>query len=308
MTKSAITGPLIIYGDRNPPGTAATTSVNADKAPSLVWGGIGLIDSRVGYNVTRFGAIGFSGDDYIPVVDQVPSTLAANNVATSQVVTSGSAFVLTAGTGTTLVTTLPVIWASGNTIPVNAIALDGVPTLVSFGLASVSTGATTVALYDPTKAISRNLVLTSASGADTGTVTYLGADLYGYPITQTVTINAGSTVATTKAFKFVYSATLSAGGAMAAGATIGTGDVYGLPIRADSFGYLTVFWNNAMVTAATGFVAAVTSAATATTGDVRGTYALQGQASNNTLRLTMFQSPSAGNLGTTAGLFGVAQF
>ena len=308
MTKSAITGPIIIYGDRNPPGTGATGSVNADKAPSLVWGGIGLIDPRVGYNVTRFGAIGFSGTDDIVVVDQVPFGLLTNNVATSQTVTSGGTFVLTAGTGVTVVTSQPIVWASGNTIPVNALVLDGLPALVPFGLASVATGNTTISIYDPTKAIARNLVLTSNSGGDSGTVTFLGADLYGYPMTQTVTISAGSTVATTKAFKFVYSATLSVGGALAAGALIGTGDVYGFPVLASSYGYLTVFWNNTYAAASTGFVAPVLTAATAITGDVRGTYALQGAASNSTLRLTISVSPSVANLGTISGLFGVTQF
>ena len=54
--------------------------------------------------------------------------------------------------------------------------------------------------------------------------------------------------------------------------------------------------------------AVTTNPATATTGDVRGTYALQGSASNGTRRLVMLNHPTVGNIGTAAGLAGVPQF
>lgn len=310
MAKTAITGPLIVYGDRNPPGTGATGSVNPDKAPSLIWGGVGLLDPRVGYNVTRGGSLGWGGIGDMVVVDQVPSTIATNNIAATQTVTSGSAFTLVSATGAgiTVLSAAQTVWSSGNTIPANALAIDGAPGIVAFGLASVSDGYTTVSLYDPTKAIARNVRLTSASGGDTGTVTVAGYDLYGYAMSEAIAVNAGTVRSGAKAFKFITSATLSVGGAMAAGALIGTGDVFGFPIRVDTQGYVAITWNAAYITASTGFVAAVTTdPATTTTGDVRGTYAVQ-TASDNAKRLQIFMSVSPANLGTSnPGLFGVAQ-
>ena len=44
--KTAFSGPMIIYGDRNAQGVGATGSNNPNKAPSLVWGGMGLFDPR----------------------------------------------------------------------------------------------------------------------------------------------------------------------------------------------------------------------------------------------------------------------
>ena len=87
----------------------------------------------------------------------------------------------------------------------------------------------------------------------------------------------------------------------------GTGDVIGLPLRSDYCGDLRIVYNNAAITASTGYTAAdTTSPATTTTGDVRGTYALQ-TASNNSRRLQIFLSPPAANCATITGLLGVAQ-
>ena len=63
-------------------------------------------------------------------------------------------------------------------------------------------------------------------------------------------------------------------------------------------------WNNATIAASTGYLAAVLTTPTATTGDVRGTYALQSAASNGTLRVMATQTPIAGNLNNAVGLFG----
>ncbi len=300
MTKSAMPGPLIIYGDRNPPGTGATGSNNADKAPSLIWGGAGLFDYRVGYNQTRFGAIGFTGG-YIPVIDQVPAALAANNIAASQTVTNTTMTLAGASTGITVLSAALTVWASGNAVPSGALVIDGNPALTSYGLPSLSTGSTTVSTYDTSTMISRALRVVSGNGGDSGTVTIAGYDVYGYPMSETITISAGGTATGEKAFKFVTSATVS--GTITNG-TIGTTDVYGFPLRVDTVGYARVWFNNALITSATGFVAAdTTDPATATTGDVRGTY-LTASASDDAKRLQIFLAIDASNIGS---LFGVTQ-
>lgn len=321
MTKSAFTGPVIAYGDRNPPGTGGTGTVNADKAPSIFWGGTAFLDPRVGYNVTRFGCIGFDSDSDCPVIDQVPSAISATNIAASQAVAGAAAFALvtTSGAGITVLATAAVVWASGNTIPVNALVIDTAPGLVAYGIPQISSGYTAVSIYDPTKAIARNVRVTSGGGGDSGTVTLVGADLYGYTQTEAITVVAGSVASGKKAFKFLVSATLSGGGTLSAGSSLGTGDVFGFPLRADSFGYVTVVWiasgggvawgtaqTTPFGTASAFTYADATTPATTTTGDVRGTiYVGTQQASDGSKRLQVFITPSVANQGTNAGLFGV---
>lgn len=319
MAKSALTGPIISYGDRNPLGTGATGSVNADKAPSIFWGGIATLDQRVGYNVTRVGCIGLDGDTSMPVIDQVPSALATNNIALTQAVAGGAAFVLTAGTGVTALGSALVVWGSGNTVPSGAFVLDGAPGLVAYGLAQLSSGYTAVSLYDPTKALSRNVRVTSGGGGDSGTVTISGYDLYGYPQTEAITVSAAGVASGKKGFKFIVSATLSGGGTLSAGSLIGTGDVFSFPLRVDSFGYVEIVWiasgggvswgttqTTPFGTASAFTYADATTPATTTTGDVRGTiYVGTAQPSDGSKRLQVFVTPSTANQGTNTGLFGV---
>jgi hypothetical protein len=80
-------------------------------------------------------------------------------------------------------------------------------------------------------------------------------------------------------------------------------------LRVDRFQYLKIFWpDTTLISASTGWLTAVTTdPATAITGDVRGTYALQ-VASNNAQRLIISARITTSNIGTTAGLVGVTQF
>lgn len=307
MATSAFTGPLVVFGDRNPLGTGATGTTNPDKGPSLFWGGAGLFDPRGGYNRYRSGALGFSATSRIPVIDFVPSTISAVNIAASQSPGAGAITIVSVtGAGITVLAATTVVWPSGNTIPVAALAIDGAPGLVAFGNTSQSnSGYTAISIYDPTKTSARNVRITSG-GNDSGiTFTVAGYDVYGYAMTETITGANAGVAAGAKTFKFITGVTHT--GTVAGTVTIGTGDVYGFPIRADTLGYIDVVWNAALITATTGFTAAVTtSPATATTGDVRGTYAVQ-SASDGTKRLQVFITPSVANLGSITGLFGVTQ-
>ena len=305
MGVSAEQGPKVIYGQRPPIGSGGSN--NPDCGPSMVWGGWCLLDGRVGYNVTRQGAVGWYGEDAV-CVDQVPSALTTTGIAAAQVPVSGTPLTLLAATagGITVLTAPVVVWASGNTIPVGALAIDSLPGLVQLGnLAQLSTGVTRLNAYDPTKAVSRAVTITSVGNDSAATVTVSGADLYGYPQTQTLAMGNAAAVTTTKTFKFIYSITPT-GTLSGSNVSVGQADVYGFPMLAKSWGaYVSIFWNNAAITANTGFVAPdTTSPATASTGDVRGTYALQSSPSDGTKRLQFVITPAVVNTTTNIGLFG----
>lgn len=307
MAGSAFKGPLVVYGTRPPLGSGG--SENPALAPSLFWGGANLYDPRAGYNVTKSGAIGTSGGE-AAVINQVPSAISAVNIAASQ--TPGAAaltLVSATGAGVTVLAAATTVWASGNVIPAGALAIDAAPGLVSFGQATEVSTYSYVSMYDPTKSIARNVRITSA-GNDSG-ITFLvsGADLYGYPQTETITGANATVAAGKKAFKFIFSITPSA--AVASTASVGTGDVFGLPLLSSFWGDATVIWNNTPATTpGTGYVAAdTTSPATSTTGDVRGTVSVAlitgGSASDGTKRLMVYVSPSVNNLALgNVGLFG----
>jgi len=172
-------------------------------------------------------------------------------------------------------------------------------------------GAQTVCLWNPQAIVSRAVSVTGVSGGAGGAFLVSGYDIYGFPMTQTITAAAGAaTTNGTKAFKYIASVVPQFTDAH--NYSVGTTDIYGFPIRSDIFADVSMVYPGSgatnYITSVTGYTAAVTSTASATTGDVRGTYALQ-SASNGSNRLNVFQSPLVYNMAPTngTGLFGVTQ-
>jgi len=128
-------------------------------------------------------------------------------------------------------------------------------------------------------------IVSTNAGDTTQTATFTGKDYYGVAMTETVTFNGTTPVFGKKAFKTISAVAISA--AMTGNASAGDSDVLGLPIRTDSRGYLQTFWDTAFVTTGTYAAAVTTSPATATTGDVRGTF-LPPSASNGTRQLIAY--------------------
>jgi hypothetical protein len=149
--------------------------------------------------------------------------------------------------------------------------------------------------------VPRCLSIVSTGADTTQTATITGTDAYGIPMTETITFNSTTTVNGQKAFKTVTRVAISA--ALAGNASVGSTDIFGIPYRTNSRNYLLTAWNGAFVTTGT-FAAADTTAATATTDDVRGTY-LVPDAANGTKRLTLWISIADDD--TQTGLYGVAQ-
>lgn len=205
------------------------------------------------------------------VYDVVPLTLNAANVAASQSPGSG-AITLTAGTGTTAVT-------------------------APNGLAAVQLDIPRILRY-------------TSGGVDTGiTFTASGFDIYGQAMSETVTGASGAVAAGKKAFYQVTGVVAS--GAVASTFSLGTGDVFGLPYFAANAVYIQgVQWNSTLAKDTGTFVAGVTTTATKTTGDVRGTYIASTGASDGVKRLVITQAISSAQIGasaTRASILGVTQ-
>lgn len=135
---------------------------------------------------------------------------------------------------------------------------------VSSGVAAVIGGALAsggVATFD----VPRNVV---GAWTNTAILTVTGTDQYGNVVVESSA--SGTTMAGKKAFKTVTGATFNAN---VTGATIGTGDVLGLPVfLAGAARVLGEMQDGAKATAGTVVAGVATVPATATTGDVRGTY------------------------------------
>lgn len=153
--------------------------------------------------------------------------------------------------------------------------------------------------------VPRCVTITSASGTDvTQTATFTGTDTYGIATVETVSLSGLSTVSGLKAFKTVSKVAMSA--ATTGNVTAGSGDKFGVPYRINKLGSLQAFWDATWNSGSgTTTVAVTTSPATATTGDVRGTY-LPATASDGTRTLALWVY--ADNFDTNNGLYGVDQY
>lgn len=150
----------------------------------------------------------------------------------------------------------------------------------------------------------------TSGGNDTGiTFNVVGFDQYGVAMSENITGASGAVATGKKAWFSISSITPSA--AVASTCSAGTGDIFGLPFFAANATYvLDVQWNSTLAKDTGTFVAGVTTTATKTTGDVRGTYAPSAGASDGTKRLVITQvisSAQVGSSATRAAVLGVTQ-
>jgi hypothetical protein len=204
------------------------------------------------------------------VFDVVPLAVVASNIAASQTPTSTSV-TLTAGTGVKSI---------------------------------VRTDGTTVLQLDCARAISVTLV----TGGTARAYTISGYDYYGQAMSEVITSVAAATTNGKKAFYQIASIT-GAGGSVTA-ITIGTTKLIGLPVKVSEACYLmSVGWSTTLARDAGTFAAAVQTAATTTTGDVRGTYS-PASSPDGISRLVIgiaLPAIAVGPNATRAGAFGVTQ-
>lgn len=177
-------------------------------------------------------------------------------------------------------------------------------------------------LWNPVAMVGRAVSVTAGASATYATATVNGYDVYGYPMSENITISAGNAVSGKKAFKYIKSVVLSGGTADTTHAySVGTTSVIGLPIRADTGAECVVNAAASQVALAanTGFIAngflpADRTTPSATTGDVRGTIDLANASgvnlapSTGTNKYVIRQIPQAANVQSSAGLFGLTQY
>lgn len=113
-------------------------------------------------------------------------------------------------------------------------------------------------------------IVSSGAGDTTQTATVTGTDVNGDAVVETIAFNGVTPVLGKKAFKTITRIAISA--ALAGNGSAGSTDILGLPVFVPDAGcVLKEIQDGAAATAGT-LVAGATAVATATTGDVRGTY------------------------------------
>jgi len=214
-------------------------------------------------------------------------------------------------TGTTIVNQL-----TGPAGGAGTYTVQGDDTASSTTMTAQATGTTALAqpfgqsnsisLWNPQAMVARAVSVTGSSSATGGNITISGYDIYGVPMSEVIAAPASATTVNgKKAFKYISSVVPAFTDAH--NYSIGTTDIYGFPLRSDNFGDVAINYNATGITANTGYTAAVTtSPATTSTGDVRGTYALQ-SAADASKRLVVRQFITPANIGSITGLFGVTQ-
>ena len=320
------------------PSTQAANNIAASQTPPVGAGSLTLVSSTaagitVGCSVvnrntgnTVTGALGID----LPTASSATSTISGNVFTAVGAVTATTAFTIgsvLSGTGVTANTT--IIGFGTGTGGAGTYYVD-IPQTVSSttitgragvnGVPVIPQGTTTtVGLYNPLCMLGRNVRITTAA-TDNTVYTVNGYDVYGFPMSESITANGATTVSGKKAFKYITSVTAPAAGTRGATITVGTGDVFGFPLFSAGFQAIattagtannqdvSIFWGTppAAITATTGYLAGDMTTASATTGDVRGTYAVQ-DASNGTKRLIVYQSPTPALISSLMGTFGVSQ-
>jgi hypothetical protein len=187
----------------------------------------------------------------------------------------------------------------------SATAVCAAQAVLAAGNATINGASATggVATFDYARTVN---VDSTGAGDTTQSVTVTGTDYWGQAQTETIAMNGTTAVAGDKGFLTITQVAVSA--ALAGNLTVGNEDVFGLPYRVTNAGYLLrTGWNNAVADNAGTFVAADTATATATTGDVRGTFA-PSSAADGAKRLVIgiaLTAAQAGPNATQTGAVGV---
>jgi len=306
--------------------TVPQTLQVANVAAAATYAAAGAVTLAAGTSsksVTRTDGTSVIQLDVPRAVSSTTGTFTAPTFVTANIATAASG--AGGSTGSFVVSTTPLVGlAVGMTITVTGTNSGTSGLAAGTYLVSATNGTTTFTLTTTAGAA----ITTTASGTNTGltfagtltavNVTVSGYDYYGQAMTSTFATSASSATSTNslKAFYQVSSISVAAanGGNSTNGGQLsfGTSDTLGIPVRVFDAGYVVrVGWNNTLAANAGTFTAAdLTNPATATTGDVRGTFLPAGTATNGSRRLVMaiaVPGIAVGPNATRQGALGVTQ-
>ena len=128
-------------------------------------------------------------------------------------------------------------------------------------------------IFNPLEAICRNVSVTATTtSAAGGAFLVSGWDIYNQPMSESITVAASTTTSKygQKAFKYIASVVPQFSDSTGS-YSVGVGDTFGFPMRMDRYEYINYSWNGIVSINQTGFIGAIKTTATTTTGDVRGT-------------------------------------
>ncbi len=257
-----------------------------------------------------------------------------NSAATRSLVTQ-----VTAVPTSTTINIFPVAATALASVPIgqaNLFNSSELPIGTPFGPATASANAHSFGgafasglarVMNPRETLSRTITMngTTAGGAFPLICSAVvnGWDVWGNPMSEIISASTATTVSGKKAFKYIGSIVL--GTTSATAAAFGLGDTFGLPLRSDQWEHVQASWAGTASVNSNGFTNAVFSAATGTSGDVRGTIqvstaamtgtlttAVTASATNGTSRLTVIQHVGVWNTIfatplNPAPMFGTAQ-
>lgn len=208
----------------------------------------------------------------------------------------------------------PLLAAGTSGSPVTITAVLSTPAIATSNAITSCRDAfgqlSSVQMWNPNLLTARAVSVTGSAGSTGGNVLVSGYDIYGYPMSEIIAAPASATTVNgKKAFKYIASVVPQF--TDATNYSVGTTNIIGFPLRTDTFADVVINYSASLspvqITAVTGYTAAVTSPATTTTGDVRGTYTLQTAAATGANRIFVRQSIHLYNLPLITGLFGVTQ-
>lgn len=310
MAKSTVSGPLIVYGNEaTPPGMSPrSANQNPDAGPSPFYGGTSILDPRAAYTFFPGQAansppvLSWIAPDII-ALDFAPLIAATANIAALQTMTINTPLTLASATAGDVTAADPLRNAlTGASL--TALRIGARPAALPVGSSAMTS------IWDVTTLGSRAVSIT-AGGTSLAAITFTvaGYDIYGYPQTEAITGPAAGTVNGKKTWKWISSVTPSATSGQTV--SIGTADIFGFPIKAASFPYTQIYWNNIVQVLAQFTAPDLTSPATTITGDVRGTFTPSASAADGTKRLVVFITIPVANIAVTTqaalltGLYGV---
>lgn len=196
----------------------------------------------------------------------------------------------------------------------NPTALAAADTYSTLGYATLAAGTSVTQVSDATSPYNgyfqldcpRAILVTGTSGATAVAITIFGWDMYGQRMQESFLTPADTnTTLSRRAYKWVQA--IYIGGNTTADISIGTADKFGLPFYAGSLNYVNAVYNAGATTAGVGTggttVVGDATAVSASTGDVRGTFAPTTPASGARLTITQFVSGASSDpLTFTAGV------